>query len=344
MPPPTIPRILFIRNSRDSFIKMDMKSLRMRYRLTDCRLRSHWINPISIWRQVSKHDVVCGWFASWHVFLPLLFARLQGRPSLLIIGGYDLANMPDIGYGHQRGGLKKWVSRWNMKLASSRFTNSQYSRDEAQRNAGISDVAVIYHGVPDPFGALPDGPRARIALTVGNVDRANLWRKGHEPFVRAAALCPDVHFVLVGKWRDDAIHYLRSIATSNVTFTGRLDDAALQYCYRRASVYVQASAHEGFGLAVAEAMLAGCIPVVTRAGALPEVVGEAGVYASRQAPAAIAQAVQHAFTLPETARLQARQRVLEVFPMAKRNGEIERLIEELLARHSQPVSAALLSR
>src|SRR5207344_2235952 len=122
---------------------------------------------------------------------------------LLIIGGYDLANMPEIGYGHQEGGLKKWVSRWNMRLATSLVTNSEYSRDEALRNAGVSEVSVIHHGVPDSFGALPPGRRAPIALTVGNVDHANLRRKGLEPFVRAAALCPDVQFMLVGTWRDD---------------------------------------------------------------------------------------------------------------------------------------------
>ena len=56
--------------------------------------------------------------------------------------------------------------------------------------------------------------------------------------------------------------------------------------YRRASVYVQASAHEGFGLSVAEGMLAGCIPVTTRAGALPEVVGDVGIQVDGTGPGA----------------------------------------------------------
>jgi glycosyltransferase involved in cell wall biosynthesis len=325
------PRILFFHNSPARFVEMDRESLRSRYPLTDCCLRSRWINPLAIWRQVRNHDLVIGWFASWHSLLPLLFARWLGRPSVLIVGGYDLANLPEIGYGHQRGGIKKWVSRWDMRLATCLVTNARYSRDEALRNAGIpaERVNVIYHGVEDVFGALPAGPRARFVLTVGNVNRSNLWRKGHEPFVRAAALVPDAQFILVGAWVDDAIEHLRAIAPPNVTFTGRVADDALWDYYRRASVYVQASAHEGFGLSLAEAMLAGCVPAVTRSGALPEVVGDAGVYTSSQDPGDVALAIRSALEQPSIARLEARQRVLTCFPTAARRQALEDLIAKL---------------
>jgi hypothetical protein len=69
---------------------------------------------------------------------------------------------------------------------------------------------------------------------------------------------------------------LRQAASPNVEFLGFVSDEELFSLYARASVYVQASMHEGFGLSVAEAMSAGCIPVVTRAGSLPEVVGDVG--------------------------------------------------------------------
>jgi glycosyltransferase involved in cell wall biosynthesis len=323
--------ILFVRNDPAHFVDLDFQNLACRYPVTSCFLRSRRINPIVIWRQVLTHDLVFGWFASWHTFVPLLFARLLGKRSLLVIGGYDLANLPEIDYGHQRGGVKKWVSRWTMRLATSLITNAYYSRAEANRNAGLPEgrVNVIYHGIPDPFGTLPRGPRAPMALSVGNIDRSNLGRKGHEPFVRAAAFLPEAEFVLVGAWKDDAIDYLRRIATPNVSFTGRVDEKTLLDYYRRASVYVQASAHEGFGMSVAEAMLAGCIPVVTRAGALPEVVGEAGLYTRSQDPALLAQAIREALNEPDAARGRARQRILECFPLSKRQEAIEHLIDSL---------------
>jgi glycosyltransferase involved in cell wall biosynthesis len=325
-------KILFVHNGPTHFVQLDLDELRKHYGVTECYLRSRWVNAISIWQQVKTHDLVFGWFASWHTFLPLLFARRLGKPSLLVIGGYDIANMPDIGYGHQRGGLKRWVSRRTMHLANRLVTNSHYSRREAARNALVPEEQVqpLYHGVDDSFSSLPQASRARVALTVGNVDRANLQRKGHEPFVRAAALMPDVEFILAGAWKDNAIEYLRSIATPNVTFTGWLSDEALRDEYNKSSVYVQASRHEGFGLSVAEAMLAGCIPVVTNAGALPEVTGDLGVTIAEPAPANIAQAIEEALTFRDDTRIVIRQSILDRFPMQKRGQALDRLVAQLI--------------
>ncbi|HEX2270736.1 MAG TPA: hypothetical protein VHH35_14415, partial [Pyrinomonadaceae bacterium] len=91
-------RILFVHNGPTRFVRLDLEELRERYEVTDCYLRSRWINALSLWQKVRTHDLIFGWFASWHTFLPLLFARLSGKPSLLVIGGYDLANMPEIDY------------------------------------------------------------------------------------------------------------------------------------------------------------------------------------------------------------------------------------------------------
>ena len=325
-------KILFIHNHPTQFVRLDLAELQKRYQVTEYYLKSRWVNLAAIWRQVKIHDLVFGWFASWHTLLPIEFARLMHKPSVLVIGGYDVANIPEIGYGHQRGGMKRWLSRRTMHSASCLITNSGYSQEEAVRNAGLAkeQVSAVYHGVPDPFGALPLGPRERMALTVGNVDRSNLQRKGHEAFVRTAALMPDVNFVLAGAARDDAFDYLGAIATPNVTLTGRLSDEALNDYYRKASVYVQASRHEGFGLSVAEAMLAGCVPVTTRVGALPEVAGESGIFVDAPEPAEIVEGIEKALTYSDQARASIRQRILDRFPMERRGQLLEQLIRPLM--------------
>jgi glycosyltransferase involved in cell wall biosynthesis len=248
---------------------------------------------------------------------------------ILVIGGYDVANLPEIGYGHYRPDIKRWVSRATIRRATALTTFSKSSQKEAATNLELpaDRITMIYLGVPDPFADRGPVEKERVALTVGNVDRENLLRKGLRDFVDAASYLPDATFWMAGNWRDDAIDALRARATKNVTFTGELDTPRLVELYRRASIYVQASRHEGFGLAAAEGMLGQCIPVVSTAGSLPEVVGEAGVYLKSLEPKAIADDIRRAFALDGWLRSQARERILVEFPVEKRRRALFDLVE-----------------
>jgi glycosyltransferase involved in cell wall biosynthesis len=74
-------------------------------------------------------------------------------------------------------------------------------------------------------------------------------------------------------------------------------------------------------------MLAGCIPVVSKCGALPEVVGDCGIYLDTIDPQAIAKSVSEALEFPDEARLNARTRVLREFTISRRQGSFEALLE-----------------
>jgi L-malate glycosyltransferase len=79
-----------------------------------------------------------------------------------------------------------------------------------------------------------------------------------------------------------------------VTFTGALSDDLLAAVMRGADVLVVPSRHEGFGVPVLEAMTSGLPVVANGAGALPEVVGEAGLLVDADDPYALADAVARA--------------------------------------------------
>ncbi|HEX2070122.1 MAG TPA: glycosyltransferase [Thermoleophilaceae bacterium] len=329
------PRILYVHSRKASFIAIDREILAERYEIDDLYQPGRLPDLLRVISGILRADLVFCWFASWHSFFPITVAWLLRKPSVQIIGGFDTANMPDIQYGHQRGGLRRWASRWIMRRATRLVTNSEYSRSEIAANTpfGSDQVTVVHHGVPDPFGPLDvTRPRDRLALNVGAIDAGTLVQKGQLPFVQAARQLPDVRFVLAGKWLDDSVEQLRSIAPDNVELTGWLSDADLHDLYRRASVYVQPSRHEGFGLAVAEAMLAGCVPVVMDVTAMPEVVADAGVLISSQDPEAVANGIQAALDRGPDAPARARARILETFPLQIRRDGILTVVQEALRR------------
>lgn len=328
-------RVLLAFSRPARFVRIDGDLLRERHDVAEYAQRSPWPRPVEIVRQVARADVLVVWFASWHALLPLLLARALGRPSLLIVGGFDTAAMPEIGYGYQQDRLRRPLARACMRLATRLMTNSNYSRDELRRTAGF-EATVVHHGIRDAFGELPAGGRDAVAVTISNVARIALERKGLRSFVETARHVPEAEFVLVGAHVDDAADLLRSGAASNVRLTGQLGDAELDALLARASVYVQASLHEGFGMAVAEAMLAGCVPVVTRAGALPEVVGDAGVVVAAAEPRALAAGVRRALGYGPVERRRARERILRLFPLQLRREGLLGLVEELLAARDRP--------
>lgn len=331
-------KILLVHSGNESFVRLDLELLQKSFSVNEFYAQKKLpYNVRGLWAAIQKTDILFCWFASWNSFLALLLSKLFRKPSILVIGGYDVANLPEADYGHQRGGLKKYVSCWAMNLAALLLPFSFYSQQEAEQNASISvkRMKVVYIGVPDPLGRLLETPRARMALTVGKVEWPNLKRKGLESFVRAAGRLPDVQFVLVGAWADESIDYLRSIASSNVIFTGRVTDEELLGYYQQASIYVQASLHEGFGMSVAEAMLAGCIPVVTRAGSLPEVVGDCGFYSDSPEPLDIAEAIEKALESSGSIRARARERILSNFPLEKRRKLLEEIIWSIFPQRSQ---------
>jgi len=327
-------RILYVHSRRNTFTRIDRDALEERHEVVDYLQEGFKPRPVELWRKVGECDAIVGWFASWHTALALRFAKMRGKPSLLIFGGFDTAAMPEIGYGSQRGGIRRRLVRSTANLATRLVTNSESSLREIANNMGMDTkrVEVVYHGIPDRFADVdPAAPRDRMALTVGAVYDVNLLRKGHGPFCEAARALDDVEWVLAGAFKDDTGRELQAKAPQNLTITGFLSDEDLDELFRRAGVYVQASLHEGFGMSLAEAMLAGAVPVVTAAGALPEVVGDTGVVISEATAESVAAGVTEALSLGPEAHVAARERIRTKFPYEMRRDGILRELDHAIA-------------
>lgn len=319
-------RILFVHNALTGFVRVDRDILASVHEVDELDL-SVPARVAGLPPRLLRADLIYAWFASLHSLAPVLGAAALRKPSLVVVGGYDTANMPEIGYGHMAHPWKRHVVRAICNTATALIANSHAAAVEVRHNTGTrTPIHTLYHGFPAARLPLPD-EREPLVLSIGNVTAENLQRKGHEVFVRAAGLVPEARFVLVGECEVEAAERLRRLAGPNVELAGYLTQSALEQLCARASVYVQASAHEGFGCAVAEAMTYGCIPVVSHAGALPEVVGDRGIFADANDPSSVAAGVRTALAAtPEDRRAVAR-RVAGLFSLESRRDQLLDLVE-----------------
>lgn len=92
----------------------------------------------------------------------------------------------------------------------------------------------------------------------------------------------------------------------HVTLAGYVSDEERRALYARARAVVVPSLDEGFGLPALEAMACGVPVVVSPVGALPEVVGDAGLYAAPDAPEAWADALEACLDPGRAAGMTAR--------------------------------------
>ncbi len=197
------------------------------------------------------------------------------------------------------GELRALSSRTRLALAKSTFS----LRDLEQ--AGFVRCAVL--------GFVHDlGERAPASPVLGRLygdGRANLLSVGRlvpnkriEDVLSAFAvlqrgLVPRSRLLLVGSRGLEAYalaleRRARELRLEQVVFLGKVGEDELRACYQLASVYLSLSEHEGYGVPLVEAMLAG-VPVVARdAGAVSETLGGAGVLLGDVRPPFVAGVVE----------------------------------------------------
>jgi len=322
-------KVAFVYYSFSSFVKSDYEILSKHFDVIKVNYRRIW-DAFKIAKVVLKSDISLSWFAGGHAFLMVLFSKIFKKKSVVIAGGGDVACVPEIDYGGMRKNKRsRFFAKFVLKHADVVLAVSKFTKREVLKHTKPKILKVVYNGI-DAEKFKPGGEKKDIVLTVGSLDKSVLKRKGFVTFVKAAKYLPNIKFVLVGKHIDDSIRYLKSIAPRNVEFTGFVSDEELLRWYQKAKIYCQLSYYEAFGLAPAEAMACGCIPVVTNRGALPEVVGDAGFYVPYGNPKATAEAIKEALNSSEGLSKKARKRIKNMFSIERREEKLIKSISELI--------------
>ena len=235
-------------------------------------------------------------------------APIAHRPKLTLLHDAQFLRADSSYPWRQRMGYRLLTPL--MARSSARvLTVSAFSAGELASGGvtGRAQAEVLHNGADHILEAAPDpaalarlglAPRS-YALMFGS---PKAYKNNAVVFAAFAqgALAP-LRLVIVGPPRA-ALEAAGLTPPADAVFAGPCDDAALRTLYEGAEALLFPSRTEGFGLPPVEAMLCGCPVVAAPCGAVPEVCGDAAVYADPDDPAAWQAALA---TLPREALIAA---------------------------------------
>jgi len=249
---------------------------------------------------------------------------LEGRPEPVVLNYHSIT--PPSFFAPWNNGIARIQEAARIDLASLAprcvlgIGVSEFDADEL-RAAGCRSTLVLPVANVRVPPVQPD-PRAVSELNRRGAAGGPRWlsvgrlapNKAHQDtiaalFVARNTTSPDARLTIVGgptepNYPAALRRYVADLGlTGAVEFTTRLSPGQLAARYVTADVLVMLSEHEGFGVPLIEAMSHGLPIVAYDAGAIAEVMGDAGILLDRKSPGVVARAV--ASLLDDPARRSA---------------------------------------
>ena len=283
--------ILFVYTNFASFVQTDFNILASVHNVDKYQFKSEKgaLNFISNFLKqfifllinIRKYDAIYIWFADYHSFLPVHFARVFGKRSYVVIGGYDVFRIKKINYGVFCSKIRGFFAISSMKHCTANLTVSKYVDRKVKYIASDAARFLIYNCMNLNTKDESIVTKENFILTVTVVDDERTFiRKGLDTFIDTARLLPEYKFAIVGLLKSSVAHLIND-CPDNVAIYEKLPHPEMVAFFQKAKVYCQLSRAEAFGVAIAEAMHFGCFPIVTNEGAMPEVVGNHGKVVKR---------------------------------------------------------------
>jgi len=217
-------------------------------------------------------------------------------PTVITVHDLSFRRFPAAAHPQRLRYLNTYFQK-RLQWARRVIVDSEFVKREVIEELQISSdkVDVIYPGVDGRFCPKPPAEVLAFKKAAGLPEHYILYVGAIEPrknlpfllraFHRAGAfLPPDLVLVLAGSlgWRHEEVIQMRERLglKSRVFLPDYIPEEKLPLLYSGAELFVYPSLYEGFGLPPLEAMACGVPVVASRAGALPEVVGDAGLLVS----------------------------------------------------------------
>jgi len=147
--------ILFVYSDLSTFVRGDLKILQ-KY-LTVRRLNvtaflvprkiEHWIAYFKLLRGILGADIVYSRWADLNAFFAVLFSNLLHKKSTVVVGGYEVAYVPEINYGTLLSSTGRFEVKFILRHASKIFAVSESSKSAILRFAKPKALKLIHNGI-----------------------------------------------------------------------------------------------------------------------------------------------------------------------------------------------------
>lgn len=292
---------------------------------------------------IRKFKLIYIWFADYHSVLPIFFSMIFRKISVLNIGGYDADEILISKPSNLKEKFRKFCVKYSMKHCTRMFPVSGVIKNYLNKYGFGNKSEVIYCCVDDrifPTETIP--VKENIIITIGGGGkfikealrkRLDLFIQIGEEFNRKFPEYNARFFLIGHDPGSNTYEYLSKIITDkNVQlkpFT-RTPQELIEYL-RPASVYMQLSYYEAFGIAQIEAMMYGAIPLSNPGGAIAEVVGDSGFLVKDYNIDEYIRLLKEILDgKHEILRNKARQKVISNFTIDVRRNKLLNTINELL--------------
>lgn len=325
-------RVLFICLSRSSFVQSDLRLLKKYFDVKEVDfilnlkdLKGSIKTVFNMIRGVLWADLTFSWFADIHAYWAVKLSKLFKKKSIVVVGGYEVANAPEINYGLIRDSNYKFQVVYAINNANKVLAVSEFTKNEIMKYNESTNVDVVYNGVDYTKFKLSGSSKEDIIITVSSVEEKTYKLKGLDTFIKVSNYFPEFKFVIIGNCDPSFCDKLD--VPSNVIFTGALPQEDVMSWFNKSKVYCQLSYRESFGMALAESMCCECVPVITDSTALPEIVHDTGFYVKYGDVKSTVESIKKA--VRSDIGKDARKRIVDKFPLSNREITLEKEIRNI---------------
>jgi glycosyltransferase involved in cell wall biosynthesis len=282
--------IIFIYPKLSSFVKLDLQILSFKYNVLqfDFGSQKSWkmiLKQIQLFfwlfKNIRKCSVIYIWFADYHGFLPVIFAKIFRKKIIIAVGGYDAAKIKELNYGAHVKPFRSAISKFVLNQSNVLLPSSNSVKEHLFKNVGkhlLSKITICYLGYTPKTTFTNFEKKTKDVICVSASDSINRMKiKGVDRVIELAKITPEVNFTIVGL-TGEALKFAQSNSISNLIFFGWLNEVEIQQLLIKTKIIIQLSRYEAFGMVLLEGMNFGCFPIAAiNTGAAESISDEIGL-------------------------------------------------------------------